>query len=124
MARYQQNANETRRRKRVKDKKIIIYTRKNGEYYPLHPGQLWAYVRQLSGDEMYKAKQSFREEDIQFVVNYRADYSDWDHIGYRGKFYNITRVDTYEGYKTDLTIYANSVRGGQPDASEVHEWNE
>jgi head-tail adaptor len=121
--RFQYGVNETRRKPRVKDKKVIIYTRKNDIYTPLHPGQLWAYFRQLSGDEIHRAKQDRREEDTQFIVNYRPDHADWDYIACHGIFYNITRVDTFEGYKDDLTIYAHNIQG-QPDPEEVREWAE
>ena len=128
MARYQYGANDTKRRRRLKDKKIVIYRRMGeetsytgGMIKPVHPGKLWAYVRQLSGDEIHRGKQDHYDEDILFVVNYRSDHADWDHILYRGIFYNITRVDTYEGYKSDLTVYANNIRG-QPDPRQVQEW--
>ena len=113
MAKHSYNTNATRRRKRIKDKKITIYTKewdnKNDVrlYIPVHPGKVWAYVRQLSGEEVLFAKQRDNVEDIQFVVNYRPDYADWYGIIYNGIYYHITRVDTYEGYKGELTVYAS-----------------
>jgi SPP1 family predicted phage head-tail adaptor len=128
MTRYANNAGSTKRRKRVKDKRIIIYTTSYDEdakvdiYYPVHPGKLWAYIRQLSGDEIYTSKQASREEDVLLVVNYRPDHKDWDIVLYNGTYCNITRVDTFEGYKGDLTIYASSIRHGL-NSEHVREWN-
>jgi len=47
--------------KPLKDKKIIIYEVEEGggfsrpKYKPIHPGQLWAYARQLSAKEFWEA---------------------------------------------------------------------
>ena len=122
MARFQYLANDTRRRPRVKDKKVIIYRREGGAYYPLHPGQVWAYARQLSGDEIHRAKQDSRDEDMQFILNYRPDHALWDHILYRGIFYDVTRVDTFEGYKKDLIVYAHN-KQAQPEPDDIREWD-
>ena len=127
MSGFQYGTNDTRRRRRIKDKKVVIYSRRTVDgafvYTPLHPDRLWAYVRQLSGDEIHRAKQDMRDEDTQFILNYRPDYADWDHIAYRGTFYNVVRVDTFEGYKADLTVYASNVQS-QPSPEEVREWRE
>ena len=40
-----------------------------------------------------------------FRVNYRPGITTAHVIKYRGTLYNITRVDVYEGYKRDLTLY-------------------
>jgi len=106
---------ENSKRQYLKDKKIILYRVEHvndaagfatAKYTPVHAGQLWAYVRQLSAREFYAAQAAQRSEDMLFVVNWRADMSpDWL-VRYRGVFYNITRVDTFEGYKQDLRLYA------------------
>ena len=65
---------------------------------------VWAYFRQLSGDEIYRVTTQVNEE-IMFRINYRADITTTHVIRYKGILYNITRVDVYEGYKSDLTLY-------------------
>ena len=65
---------------------------------------VWAYFRQLSGDEIYRVT-TRTEEEVMFVINYRTDVTTENVIKYRGTIYNITRVDVYEGYKSDLTLY-------------------
>jgi hypothetical protein len=40
---------------------------------------------------------------------------------YKGVFYNITRVDTFEGYKEDLKLYAAQL-ATQPKPGNVEEW--
>jgi hypothetical protein len=42
-----------------------------------------------------------------FTINYCADVTAAEtFISYKGVFYNITRVDTFDGYKDDLKLYA------------------
>ena len=65
---------------------------------------VWAYFRQLSGDEIYRITTQ-TEETVMFRINYRDDITTENVINYRGTLYNITRVDGYEGYKHDLTLY-------------------
>ena len=65
---------------------------------------VWAYFRQLSGDEIYRVTTQVNEE-VMFRINYRADITTTHVIRYKGILYNITRVDAYEGYKSDLTLY-------------------
>ncbi len=40
-----------------------------------------------------------------FVINYRTDITTENVILYKGVKYNIVRVDVFEGYKSDLTLY-------------------
>ena len=40
-----------------------------------------------------------------FRVNYRPDLTTANVIRYNGGLYNINRIDTFEGYKQDLTLY-------------------
>lgn len=105
-------------KKRLKDKKIqilkAVYTENEiGEmipsFEPAHPGSLWAYVRQLSASEFYKAAAVQTGEEMLFVINWRDDIDPTTHaIKYKGRYYNIKRVDTYEGYKQDVQIYADA----------------
>ena len=45
-------------------------------------------------------------EQVLFTVNYRPDITIVHVIRYKGLLYDITRVDTFEGYKADLSLYA------------------
>lgn len=65
---------------------------------------VWAYFRQLSGDEISRITTQTAEE-VLFRINYRSDITTSHVIKYKGALYNITRVDVYEGYKNDLTLY-------------------
>lgn len=117
-------------RQRHKDKKIIIYKRTSTQnasgypieaYTPIHPNKLWAYVRQQSASEYYAAYAVQITEDMLFVVNWRADLiTDQTlslYILYKGLWYNVQRIDTFEGYKEDLQIYGKLVR--TPDAANI-----
>ena len=95
---------------KLKDKKIDImgveyvtdkYGNRRKETVTL--ATVWAYFRQLSGDEIYRVTTQ-TEEIVMFRINYRSDISTDNIIKYRGTLY-ITRVDVYEGYKNDLTLY-------------------
>lgn len=117
-------------RQRHKDKKIIIYTYATVEdadgyettaYVPIHPGKLWAYVRQQSQGEYYAAKAVQIEEEMLFVVNWRSDIANGNvkrlYIEYKGAWYDIQRIDTFEGYKEDLQLYAKLT--AKPKANEI-----
>ena len=117
----------------LKDKKIILYRAQRSKdsagfstakYIPIHAGRLWAYVRQLSASEFYAARAVQQTEEMLFAINWRDDVSAVDcYIEYRGVFYNITRVDTYEGYKEDLKVYAARLpAAGQPKQGDISEW--
>lgn len=65
---------------------------------------VWAYFRQLSGDEIYRITTQ-TDETVLFRINYRDEITTDNVIHYKGVKYNITRIDVYEGYKGDLTLY-------------------
>jgi len=115
---------------KLKDKKVIVYkkeTIKDSEgfatvqYIPIHAGRLWAYVRQLSAAEFFAAKAVQQSEEMLFILNFRADLTPHLFIEYRGIFYDITRVDTFEGYKEDLKVYAAKL-ATQPKAGDILEF--
>ncbi len=49
-------------------------------------------------------------EEVLFTINHRPDITPTHVIQYNGALYDITRVDTFEGYKGDLTMYAKRRR--------------
>lgn len=100
---------------KLKDKKIEILavrsiTDNEGfsteTLVPIAP-PLWAYFRQLSGKEVFAAATTNYKEEVLFTVNYRADITNTNVVRYGGVLYDITRVDVFEGYKTDLTLYCS-----------------
>lgn len=111
--------------RRLKDKKIVVYqpvTRigDNGgqreDWIPIHPGRLWAYVRQLSQKERYTQGIERREEDTLFVVNWRSDINQGNAILYKERWYDVVRVDVFEGYKEDLQVFGQARMDGKaPD---------
>jgi len=115
----------------LKDKKIILYRAEQGtdkegfpiaaKCKPIHPGRLWAYVRQLSASEFYASQALQRSEEMLFVVNWRGDVAADCFIGYRDVMYNVTRVDTFEGYKEDLKVYAAKLLS-QPKPEDIVAW--
>lgn len=68
-------------------------------------GTVWAYFRHLSGKEVFAAATVNYKEEVQFQINYRTDLTTANMVCYNGMLYNITRIDTFEGYKEDLTLY-------------------
>lgn len=106
---------------KIKDKKIIIYKSVLTEdeignqvekWRPIHPGSLWAYYRQLSATEFFASATTNYQETALFAVNWRNDISADMQILYKGKWYIITRIDDYEGYKDSLKVYVKSAIGG------------
>lgn len=66
--------------------------------------RLFADLRQLSENEIYRVTTQATEE-VMFVINYRKDITTENVILYKGVQYNIVRLDVFEGYKSDLTLY-------------------
>lgn len=110
----------------LKDKKIIIYREENGTdaggfpingYKPIHPGKIWAYTRQLSAREFYASAQVNVNEDRLFIVNW-ININPLEAKGlfilYNGLWYQVTRIDTYEDYKKDISIYATAGKDEAP----------
>lgn len=96
---------------KLKDKKIDIqgvhyvsdqYGNRKKEAFTV--ATVWAYFRQLSGNEIYRVTTQATEE-VMFIINYRTDITTENVILYKGVQYNIVRVDVFEGYKSDLTLY-------------------
>lgn len=88
---------------KLKDKKIDIlaaiyvsdkYGNRTKELVTV--ATVWAYFRQLSGDEIYKITTQ-TEENVLFRINYRDDITTDNVIQYKGVKYNIIRIDVYEG---------------------------
>lgn len=113
-------------KKRLKDKKIQILKGQEfaepGDmpvyvFAPIHEGTLWAYVRQLSANEHYAAMQVEALEEMLFVVNWRDDIDPLlCYVKYKDRYYNIKRVDTYEGYKGDIQLFADGGTLEEPTA--------
>ncbi|MCL2311031.1 MAG: phage head closure protein [Firmicutes bacterium] len=106
---------------KLKDKKIKILKRKTVKdkdgfaketWTPIHDGTLWAYFRWLSGKEFFAASAVQNTEECLFVINWRNDIDTDMKIEYGGKFYDITRIDVFEGYKEDLQIFAKLSKKG------------
>ena len=60
---------------------------------------MWAYFRHLSGGEYHAANAEHMQEEVLFTINWRIDITTAHVIRYNGVLWNITRVDTFEGYK-------------------------
>lgn len=96
---------------KLKDKKIEIQESRyvsdaigNRKKELVTVATVWAYFRQLSMKELYSVTTQVQEE-VLFQINYRTDITTAHVIKYNGIQYEIARIDTFEGYKSDLTIY-------------------
>lgn len=96
---------------KLKDKKIEILTstfstdeigNRIRDYETV--ARVWAYYRQLSGKEINGITTQATEACL-FRVNYRDNLSCENFIRFKGKIYDIVRVDRYEGYRDTLTLY-------------------
>ena len=84
----------------------------------LYEGKLWAYYRQLSGKEFFAAATVNAEENVLFTVNYRTDIETDMIVEYAGEYYQITRIDDHEGYKTDIDLYCKTNPEQHPNITE------
>lgn len=100
--------------KKLKDKKIELFEFRHTtddignqieEEVLLTPTPIWAYFRQLSGQEYFAAASTQSTEEVVFTINWRNDISTYTEVKYKGKRYNITRIDPFEGYKSDISLY-------------------
>lgn len=101
----------------IKDKKISIQHYVEGEddgfgggsYWENIPNgsDLWTYYRQSSGKEYIAAMAVQAKIDAIFEINWRDDLDTNMRIAFRDKYYDITRIDDFEGYKNTLTISAS-----------------
>ena len=66
---------------------------------------VWAYFRQISGKEIFAAAAYRYDEEVLFAINYRAYLTTACYVEYNGVKYGVTRIDTFEGYKQDITLY-------------------
>jgi len=98
---------------KLKDKKIELLrttTVKDSEGFStetLAPIALpvWAYFRQLSGKEIYVSGATAPTEEVLFVVNWREGLDTGLVVRFRGRVFDVTRVDVFEGYKGDVGLY-------------------
>lgn len=98
---------------KLKDKKIdILYADHESDecgnnILKLKPVALsvWSYFRQLSQKEVYTSLEMQTPEEVLFQIGYRPDITTQNVIRYKDGLYDITRVDVFEGYKGDLTLY-------------------
>ena len=108
----------------LKDKKALIYklvkqgknsfgaTSSTGTYWqPTTAAPVWCYTRQLSQNLEEWAYAVGQDETRLFVFNYRTDVVQSDLILYRGKWYNVTRTDTQDDYKTEVFVYVDDLGG-------------
>lgn len=99
---------------KLKDKKIdILYADHEPDecgnnILNLKPVALsvWAYFRQLSQKEVYTSLEMQTPEEVLFQISYRPDMTTDHVIRYKGILYDVTRVDVFEDYMGDLTVYA------------------
>ena len=66
---------------------------------------VWAYFREFLGKEVFAAATTNYKEEVLFTVNFHPEITNTHVIRYNGVLYDITRVDTFEGYKEDITLY-------------------
>lgn len=111
----------------LKDKKIGVYKKVKGYdkdgfpidgYMPVHEQpSLWAYFKQLSASLLYANSSTTDKEDCYFRINWneyiRNAYATDLSVGYRGKVYQVTRIDPFEDYRRDLVLYAHTTNTGK-----------
>ena len=105
--------------KKTKNKKIELFELQYIEddigqqierFINLTQTPIWAYFRQVSNSEYFAAKSIQSTEEVVFVINWRKDISTYVQIKFEGKFYDITRIDCFEGGKNDLKLYAKAIK--------------
>lgn len=63
------------------------------------------YYRHLSGKEYHAANTEHIQEEVLFTINWRNDVTIAHAMRYNSVLWDITRVDMFEGYKVDISVY-------------------
>ena len=74
------------------------------QYEPIS-APVWAYFRELLGKEVFAAATTNYKEEVLFTVNFHPEITNTHVIRLGGVLYDITRVEPFEGYKEDITLY-------------------
>lgn len=101
----------------IKDKKAKIYKLVGsggvggvGEddvyYQAIKDDPMWCYTKQLSGQLLFQAMAIDSDETRLFIFDYNAQIKPQGRIKYGDNWYEITRVDRTDDYKTDCFVYA------------------
>lgn len=115
----------------LKDKKIEIFKRlflnpndcNDESYAPYRPGKTWAYTNQKGQDTDYRARALTQKESRFFVIGFTKGLDVRDKILYKGVWHEITRVDTADGYNTDMFVYADRYPHNIENTYVIHEYN-
>ena len=117
---------------KLRDKKITIYKGQTVDagglmpdlhYVPIHSGRLWAYVRQTSEMEVRNTAGEYSMESIVVTFAWRTGLdSALLYVEYNGVFYDVKRVDTYEGYKDTITLTCDKMTY-QPKADKIESYS-
>ena len=101
----------------LKDKKAMVYKLVSSgevggdEYYQaIALSPLWCYTKQLSGELLYQAKAIDPSETRLFVFCYNDQIKPQYMVKYGDNWYEITRVDRTDDYKTDCFVYVKEAR--------------
>lgn len=88
-------------------KKVTIINDKGRQVSSLEPitPVIWCYTRQLSQGQIFAGMAFSQEETRLFVFNYREGVTLYNIIEYKGKKYEVTRVDTADDNKGELFVY-------------------
>lgn len=108
-------------RHHMKDKKVDVLVSKSAQdaegnfrsfYVPITPKPVWAYFRQLGGVVNFSAMSYRMDEENVFYVNWNEALANGsaNYVIYRGKAYEVQRIDTYEGYKRDVALYCSTAK--------------
>lgn len=101
----------------LKDKKAQVYKLVSSgevggdEYYQaIALSPLWCYTKQLTGELLYQAKAVNSSETRLFVFSYNNQIKPQGMVNYGDSWYEITRVDRTDDYKTDCFVYVKESR--------------
>lgn len=106
----------------LKDKKVVVYKKmtikdKSGfqttGYMPIHPtANIWGYFKELNAYLTYASQTTTAKEESQVAIGYtealKRQYPQDYYVLFDNVLYQVTRVDNYEGYKTDLRLFVKS----------------
>lgn len=122
------HAYETGKRVRLKDKRVSLVSYAETvddegnevEGYRV-VADVWAYVRQVDQTTRANTSAPYSEEQYVLYLNWREDLRDGkiSHVVYGGRAYEVTRADTYEGYRRDIALYVKTPGADGPALSDI-----
>ena len=115
----------------LKDKKAEIFQKvstrnivgiETSYYVPIRAFPFWCYTKQINANIDFLNRVYDIQEKRMFVFNYDPLITVYQFIRYRGNWFEITRVDREDDYKSDVFVYVKEYN--TPNTNDIKAFGE